>query len=305
MNEEIIKKINQLKAEKNAVIMVHNYQNGDIQDIADYLGDSLGLAQIATETEAEVIVSCGVYFMAETASMLCQEKTVLLPDANAGCDMANMITPYELKRLREEHPAAAVVTYVNSTAEIKALSDICCTSANAVKVVASIPREQEVIFIPDRNLGRYVAHKLQRDNIIFYDNGYCPVHDRMLLQYAMRAKHEYPTAKMCLHPEARLEVLNIADMVGSTTGILKYCRESTAREFIIGTEIGILHRLRKENPGKKFYPLLPIADCPSMKLATPEKILRCLENMEVEVRVPAEIAARGVQAINKMLEVSA
>ncbi len=304
MNDEIIERIAEIKAEKNAVLMVHNYQNAEVQDLADYLGDSLGLAQIATQTDAAVIVSCGVYFMAETASMLCQEKTVLIPDANAGCDMANMITPFELSELKQKHPEAVVVTYVNSTAEIKAMSDICCTSANAVKVVASIPQEKEVIFIPDRNLGRYVASCLNRDNIIFYDQGYCPVHDRMLLQYAVRAKHEYPTAKLVLHPEARLEVLNIADMVGSTTGILEYCRESLAREFIIGTEIGILHRLRKENPGKKFYPLLPIADCPSMKLATPAKILRCLENMEVEVRVDPDTAKRGVRAIERMLEVS-
>ena len=305
MRAEIINNINKIKAEKNAVVMVHNYQNPEVQDIADYLGDSLGLAQIAKKTDADIIVSCGVYFMAETSSMLCQDKTVLIPDVNAGCDMANMITPVELLDLKEKHPDAAVVTYVNSTAQIKAMSDICCTSANAVKVVASIPKEREVIFIPDRNLGRYVAKKLSRDNIIFYDNGYCPVHDRMLLQYAIRAKHEYPTAKLCLHPEGRLEVLDIADMVGSTTGILDYCKESNNREFIIGTEIGILHRLRKENPGKKFYPLLPIADCPAMKLTSPEKILRCLENMEFEVRVDPETAAKGVKAIDKMLEVSA
>ncbi len=304
MSDEIIKSIERLKAEKNAVIMVHNYQSAEVQDLADYVGDSLGLAQIATETDAEVIVSCGVYFMAETASMLCQDKTILIPDANAGCDMANMVTPFQLEALKNEHPDAVVVTYVNSTAQIKAMSDICCTSANAVQVVNSIPREREVIFIPDRNLGRYVADKLGRDNIIFYDNGFCPVHDRMLLQYAVRARHEYPTAKMCLHPEGRLEVLKKADMVGSTTGILDYCKNSTDKEFIIGTEIGILHRLRQENPGKKFYPLLPIADCPAMKLATPEKIWRCLENMAVEVRVDSETAAKGVKAIDRMLEVS-
>lgn len=304
MSDEIIKSIERLKAEKNAVIMVHNYQSAEVQDLADYVGDSLGLAQIATETDAEVIVSCGVYFMAETASMLCQDKTILIPDANAGCDMANMVTPFQLEALKNEHPDAVVVTYVNSTAQIKAMSDICCTSANAVQVVNSIPREREVIFIPDRNLGRYVADKLGRDNIIFYDNGFCPVHDRMLLQYAVRARHEYPTAKMCLHPEGRLDVLKKADMVGSTTGILDYCKNSTDKEFIIGTEIGILHRLRQENPGKKFYPLLPIADCPAMKLATPEKIWRCLENMEVEVRVDSETAAKGVKAIDRMLEVS-
>ncbi len=304
MSEEIIKSIERLKAEKNAVIMVHNYQSPEVQDLGDYVGDSLGLAQIATETDADVIVSCGVYFMAETASMLCQDKTILIPDANAGCDMANMITPFQLEALKNEHPDAVVVTYVNSTAQIKAMSDICCTSANAVQVVNSIPREREVIFIPDRNLGRYVADKLGRDNIIFYDQGFCPVHDRMLLQYAVRARHEYPTAKMCLHPEGRLDVLKTADMVGSTTGILNYCKESAAKEFIIGTEIGILHRLRQENPGKKFYPLLPIADCPSMKLSCPEKIMLCLENMEVEVRVDPETAVKGVKAIDRMLEVS-
>ncbi len=303
MSDDIINRINKLKVEKNATIMVHNYQNPEIQDIGDYVGDSLGLAQIAKKTDADVIVSCGVYFMAETSSMLCQDKTVLIPDANAGCDMANMITPAELQVLKDKHPEAVVVTYVNSTAQIKAMSDICCTSANAVKVVASIPRDKEVIFIPDRNLGRYVASKLGRE-LIIYDKGYCPVHDRMLLQYAVRAKHEYPTAKIVMHPEGRLDVLEMADLVASTTGILDYCKESKAREFIIGTEIGILHRLRKENPGKKFYPLLQIADCPSMKLVTLDKILSCLENMEVEVRVDSEIAAKGVKAIDRMLEVS-
>ena len=303
MSDEIINKINKLKNEKNAIIMAHNYERAEIQDIADYVGDSLGLAQIAKQTDAEVIVSCGVYFMAETSSMLCQDKTVLIPDANAGCDMANMINSRELTALKEKHPDAVVVTYVNSTAEIKAMSDICCTSANAVQIVNSIERDREVIFIPDRNLGRYVAYKLGRD-IVFWDSGYCPVHDRMLLEYAVKARHDHPTAKLLLHPEGRLDVLKTGDFVGSTTGILNYCSESADNEFIVGTEIGILHRLRKENPGKKFYPLLKIADCPPMKLVTIEKLLYCLENMEEEVRVDSKTAARGVKAIERMLEVS-
>jgi len=288
-----------LKRERNAVILAHNYQRGEVQDIADFLGDSLGLSQQAARTSADVIVFCGVHFMAETAAILCPDKTVLVPDPNAGCPMADMTTVRELRRLKAEHAEATVVAYVNTTAEVKAESDICCTSANAAKVLKSIPADRRIIFVPDRSLGEYSARLAGRDVILW--PGYCPTHHRILPGDIQARKAEHPRAKAVVHPECTTDVIDLADHVGSTAGILRYCAESPAKEFIIGTEIGLLHRLRKENPDKAFFPASPLGDCPNMKLNTLEKILWSLQDMIHEVRVPESIAEKARVAIERML----
>lgn len=294
-------KIRELKAERNAVILVHNYQRGEVQDIGDFVGDSLGLSRQAAETDAEVILFCGVRFMAETAKILSPGKVVIVPDVNAGCPMADMVTVRELREMKRKHPDAAVVTYVNSSAAVKAESDVCCTSANAVKVVASVPEDREVLFIPDCNLGRYVAGQLDRELILC--DGYCPTHQRILPLDIAAQKQKHPGALVTVHPECISETIEAADHVGSTSGILEFCAQSDAKEFIIGTEIGILHRLRKENPRKTFHEVSPFADCPNMKLTTLEKVLWSLEDMVYEVTLPEEIIARAGRAIGKMLEI--
>ena len=291
-------RISELKAQRRAVILAHNYQPGEIQDLADYVGDSLGLSQKAAQTEAELIVFCGVRFMAETAAILCPNKTVLIPDENAGCPMANMITLRELEQAKRRHPDAQVVCYVNSTAAIKAESDICCTSANAVKVVSSFPKDQPILFIPDASLGRYVEKQVGRKLILW--EGYCPTHHRILAEHIRQLRQQHPEAKVTVHPECTEDVIALADHVGSTSGILRYCRESTARTFIVGTEIGIIHRLKKENPEKQFLATSTLADCPNMKLITREKVLWSLEDRAYEVRVPAEVAAQARRAIERM-----
>ena len=296
----IIDRIRQLCADRNAVMLVHNYQAGEIQDIGDYVGDSLGLSRQAARTDAEVILFCGVHFMAETAKIISPDKTVLVPDLNAGCPMANMVTARELLRMKEKHPGAVVVTYVNSSAAVKAESDVCCTSANAVEIVRSIPADTEVLFVPDRNLGRYVAGQLGRDLILW--DGYCPTHQRMLPEHVLARKNEHPHAVVVAHPECLPETLALADHVASTTGILKFCAESPAHEFIIATESGMIHRLRKENPSKEFFQISPFADCPNMKLTTLEKVLWSLEDMQFEVTVPEDIRKRAAGAIDRMLE---
>ncbi len=303
MSQEIVDKINKLKAERNAVILVHNYQRPEVQDIGDYVGDSLGLSRQAAATDADVIVFCGVHFMAETAASLCPGKTVLIPDEHAGCPMANMVTPRELQAFKDQYPGAIVVTYVNSTAATKALSDICVTSANAVEVVGKIPADQTVLFVPDRNLGSYVASQLKRDNIVLWQ-GYCPTHERIMPEHIVAARLAHPGAPVVIHPECRPDVVAMADHVGSTTGILNFCRDSSAREFIIATESGMLYRLEKENPGKAFHPASPILDCPNMKLATLEKVLWCLEDMAPVVTVPEEIAEKARRPIDRMLEMT-
>lgn len=294
--------IRALARERRAVILAHNYQRPEVQEIADYVGDSLGLSQQAARTEAEVIVFCGVHFMAETAAILCPDKTVLLPDENAGCPMANMISLRELQRARREHPDAAVVCYVNSTAAVKAESDVCCTSSNAVKVVASFPREREILFVPDASLGRYVERQLGRKMILW--PGYCPTHHRIVPEQIIELKKEHPEAKVVVHPECTEDVLDLADHVASTSGILKYCRESDAKTFLIGTELGILHRLKKDSPQKTFIILTRFADCPNMKLVTLEKILWSLEDMAPRVTVPEPTASRARLAIERMLAVA-
>jgi quinolinate synthase len=298
---DLIRKINKLRKERKAVIVAHNYQRPEVQDIADYVGDSLELAQISAKTEARVIVFCGVHFMAETASIIAPDKTILIPDENAGCPMANMITAKQLRELKAKHPDAVVVTYVNSSAAVKAESDYCCTSSNAVKVVNAIPKEKPIIFIPDQSLGGYTAVQSGRKLILW--SGYCPTHHRIMAKDIKAQKEKHPGAKGVVHPECLEEVLNIADKVASTSGILKYCKESGAKEFIIGTEIGIIHRLKKENPGKAFVAASNLADCPNMKLNTPEKILWSLEDMAYRVTVSPDTAKKAMNSIRRMLEI--
>lgn len=301
INKNLVEKILELKKKMNAVILVHNYQIGEVQDIADYIGDSLGLSRTASETNADVIVFCGVRFMAETASILCPDKIVLMPDINAGCPMADMITRDELKALKKEHPKATVVGYVNTSAEVKAEIDICCTSGNAVKVIESLKDAVEIIFVPDKYLGHYVSTKVNRKLILW--NGYCPVHTKIIPEDIARQRKAHPEAKVIVHPECTLKVIQLADETLSTSGMCEYAKLSGASEIIIGTEVGLLYRLRKENPEKKFYPLSAQAICPNMKLTTLEKVLWCLEDMRYEVKVPEDIQIRAKGAVDRMLEV--
>jgi quinolinate synthase len=297
----LIEEILHLKKDKNAIILAHNYQLGEIQDIADFVGDSLELSQKAAQTNAAVIVFCGVHFMAETASILCPDKTVLLPDLLAGCPMANMVTADGLRKKKEEYPEATVVCYVNSTAEVKAESDVCCTSANAVKIVGNLRAEQEVLFVPDQYLGYFVSTKTGREMILW--PGFCPTHARIRSGDIIRLKQEYPQAKVVVHPECRPEVTALADDVLSTGGICRFARDTSAVDVIVGTEIGILHRLRKENPYKRFIPASEQAVCPRMKLITLETVLWSLQEMAPEIKVPEEIRLRAKSAVDRMLEV--
>ena len=299
-DDKLIEEILCLKRERNAVILVHNYQLGEVQDIADFVGDSLGLSQNAAKTDAEVIVFCGVHFMAETASILCPDKIVLLPDINAGCPMANMITAEKLKERKRELPGATVVCYVNSTAEVKAESDVCCTSANAVKVIEKVD-SQEVLFVPDQYLGHYISTKTNKK--MFFWPGYCPTHIRIRPEHITELRQEYSQAKVVAHPECRPEVIALADEVLSTAGMCRYAKREDISQMIVGTEIGIIHRLRKENPGKKFIPASEQAVCPNMKLITLEKVLWSLEEMTPQVRVPGEIRLEAKAAVDRMLEV--
>jgi len=295
---ELVEKLLNLKKRRKAVILAHNYQMGEVQDIADFVGDSLGLSQNAAQTDAAVIVFCGVHFMAETASILCPDKVVLLPDMNAGCPMANMITAEKLREKKREVPAATVVCYINSTAEVKAESDVCCTSANAVKVIESLDA-REILFIPDQYLGHYISTKTGKKMSLW--PGFCPTHVKIQAEHIIQLRKEYPQAKVAVHPECRSEVIALADEVLSTGGICRYARRSEVREMIVGTEIGIIHRLRKENPGKKFIPVSEQAICPNMKLITMEKVLWSLEEMKPEVKVAEEIRLRAKAAVDKML----
>jgi quinolinate synthase len=298
-DDKLVEKISALKKKRNAVILAHNYQLGEVQDIADFVGDSLELSQNAAKTGAAVIVFCGVHFMAETASILCPDKVVLLPDVNAGCPMANMITAERLRAKKKEHPQAVVVCYVNSSAEVKAESDICCTSANAIAVVESLDA-REILFIPDQYLGHYVSMKTGKKMILW--PGFCPTHARITPERIKELRQEYPRARVVVHPECRPEVIALADEVASTSGMCRYARRDEVREMVVGTEMGIIHRLRKENPGKRFIPVSEQAVCPNMKLITPEKVLRSLEDMSPEVKVPEGIRLRAKAAVDKMLE---
>ena len=299
--EELRARIRQRKQEFNAVILGHNYQRVEIQEVSDYLGDSLGLSQEAAATDADVIVFCGVHFMAETAKVLSPQKTVLMPDLRAGCPMADFVTGSALKRLKAEHPDAAVVTYVNSTAEVKALSDICCTSSNAVKVVESIPRDRPIIFVPDRNLAHYVQERTGRDNIIAWD-GYCYVHDDMVLEELARAKAAHPNAIVVIHPEARQELLDRADVVTSTSGMVAYAEKYD--EVIFGTERGLVDRMKSRFPEKTLIPLSGAAVCGNMKLNTLAKLAWCLDHRQHEVVLDEDVRVQAERSLRAMLDVS-
>ncbi|WP_374948503.1 quinolinate synthase NadA [Mucilaginibacter sp.] len=305
---DLFAEIEKLKKEKNAVILAHYYQEGDIQDIADYIGDSLGLSQQAAKTDADIIVFAGVHFMAETAKILSPDKKVLLPDLKAGCSLADSCPPHLFKKFKENYPDHLVITYVNCTAELKALSDIVCTSSNAVQIVESLPEEQKIIFGPDRNLGAWVAKKTGRDLVLW--NGACMVHEIFSREKITKLKERYPNAKILAHPECEEVILQMADYIGSTTGILKYATNSPEKEFIVATEAGILHQMQKDNPGKVFIPAPPnnacaCNDCPHMKRNTLEKLYLCLKNEMPEIEVPAHIIERAVKPIERMLEISA
>jgi quinolinate synthase len=299
--EELVDRIRRRKEELNAVILGHNYQRVEIQEVSDYLGDSLGLSQEAAETDADVIVFCGVHFMAETAKVLSPGKRVLMPDLRAGCPMADFVTGEALRNLKAKHPEAAVVAYVNSTAEVKALSDICCTSSNAVAVAESIPREQPIIFVPDRNLAAYVQEKTGRDNIIAWD-GYCYVHDDMVLQELDRVRSAHPEAKVVVHPEARKELLDAADFVTSTQGMVDLAGEHDA--LIFGTERGLVDRMKQRFPEKTFIPLSGAAICGNMKMNTLSKLAWCLDHEAYEVELDEDVRAGAEQALRRMLDLS-
>jgi quinolinate synthase len=301
MNQnEIISEIHRLANERDALILAHNYQRDEVQELAHITGDSLALSMEAAQTDKPVIVFCGVHFMAESAAILAPEKTVLLPRLDAGCPMADMISPNGLRQLKSRHPGVPVVTYVNSSAAVKAESDICCTSANAVKVVASLA-EAEVILAPDRNLGQYIA--AQVDKTCYFWDGYCPTHERLTVDDVRLAKTDYPDALFLAHPECPPEVLALADHVCSTSGMYSFARENPAQRFIVGTEAGILYRLRKENPEKEF--ILPTTRliCPNMKLTSLEDILKALQTMSPQVTVPEEIRIPAKVALDRMLNV--
>jgi len=300
----IIDKIKKLKNEKNAVILAHNYQIPEVQDIADFVGDSLGLSIEAARTDASIIVFCGVHFMAETAKILSPQKIVLLPDKNAGCPMADMIDAGSLKSLQEKHPDAVTVCYVNTTAAVKALCDYCCTSANAQKIMENIlsnHKGKEIIFVPDQFLAQNVSAQVKHDFIIW--EGYCPTHAKILPENIMQAKRLYPKAKVIVHPECRPTVTELADVVTSTEGMSKYIRKAPETDFIIGTETGIIHRMKKENPDKIFYPVTEMAVCPNMKKITLEKVLWSLEDLSYEIAVPTDIMEKARLSIERMLQV--
>ncbi|HEY6007455.1 MAG TPA: quinolinate synthase NadA [Geobacteraceae bacterium] len=289
-----------LLKQRNAILLAHNYMRDEVQEAADITGDSLGLSIEAAKTDASVIVFCGVHFMAESAAILSPQKTVLLPRLDAGCPMADMVTVAGLLAMKANHPGVPVVTYVNSSAAVKAVSDICCTSANAVKVVNSLP-DREVIFVPDRNLGQYVA-RLSDKTFHFWD-GYCPTHERLKPEAVLALKAEHADALFICHPECNPAVVALADHVCSTTGMYDYCRRSPAKRFIIGTEAGILYRLRKENPGKEFILAGPALVCPNMKLTSLEDIVTALETMAPVVTVPEDIRVPAKRALDRMIAV--
>ncbi|MEW6101286.1 MAG: quinolinate synthase NadA [Candidatus Omnitrophota bacterium] len=294
-------KIKILKQKHNAIILAHNYQLPEVQDVADFRGDSLELSRMAAKTDAKVIVFCGVHFMAETASILCPEKKVIVPDINAGCPMANMMTVEDLRKLKKEHPKAVVVGYVNTSAEVKAELDYCCTSTNAAAVVNALKKEKEIIFVPDKYLADYVS-KVTGRKLIFW-NGFCPTHVKILPEDIKRERSFHPFAKVIVHPECLPKVVELADAVLSTSQMCKFARETEAREIIVGTEVGLIYRLKADNPGKEFYPASERAVCPNMKRTTQEKILWAMEELKQEVRVPDEVRRKAKLAIDRMLKI--
>ena len=300
----IQEEIQALKAERNAVILAHNYQVGEIQDIADFTGDSLRLSQEAAKTDADVIVFCGVHFMAETASILSPQKTVLIPDVEAGCSLSGMINAEDVRKWKRDHPDGVVVTYVNTTAEVKAESDYCCTSSNAVKVVAGISPKKDILFVPDYYLGDYVRKQTGRTNITVW-SGFCHVHAMIDSDKVDAMRREHPKAEFLMHPECSCmtKVMDKVDHVLSTEGMVRHVRESKANEFVVATETGVIHKMQKENPKKQFIPAVNEAVCGYMKLNTLEKIVLSLERMQYEVKVPEPIRSRALIPIQRMLEI--
>ncbi|HZK44280.1 MAG TPA: quinolinate synthase NadA [Syntrophomonadaceae bacterium] len=301
MPKELIDYIARRKQEMNAIIVAHYYQLPEIQMVADFVGDSLQLARQAAKTEAEVIVCCGVHFMAESAKILSPNKTVLLPEKDAGCPMADMVTGDTLRRKKAEHPNAVVVSYVNTSAEVKAETDICCTSSNAVDVVKSIPDDQEILFVPDRNLGSYIESQTGRKMIMW--EGYCPVHDKLTFEEVQTQMKLHPEARLVVHPEVPIEVAQIADAVRSTSGMLEYVKNSSDKEFIIGTEEGFMHTLKVNCPDKKCYLARPKFICQDMKITTLEKLALSLEKMQHQIEVPEDIQSKAYKSLERMLEI--
>lgn len=298
---QLTEEVKRLKQERNAIILAHVYQRPEVQEVADIIGDSLELSRRAAATDADVIVFCGVHFMAESASILSPDKIVLLPEENAGCPMADMVTADELRAKKQQMPDAVVVAYVNTSAEVKAECDICCTSANAVKIVQSIPEDKPIIFIPDKNLGAYVANQTGRPMTLW--EGWCNTHDWVTVEEVKKAKEEHPEALVLIHPECRPEVTAMADYVSSTTGLIRFAKESDAKEFIIGTESGILHQLYKQCPGKEFYLATKRLVCPNMKATTLDKVKQALETMQPQITVTPDIREKALACLEKMLDV--
>lgn len=299
MNREITKRIKELKKKSNSVILVHNYQLPEVQDIADFLGDSLDLSMKASKTDTKNIIFCGVDFMAESAKILNPEKNVIIPDKNAECPMANMVNPKDLIRLKNENPDAVVVSYINTTAEIKSLSDICCTSANGTKIVKGV-QAKKIIFVPDRNLGAYIQRFAPDKELILWP-GMCPTHHKIQKYEILKLKKLHPNAEVLVHPECRPEVIDIADQALSTNGMVNYAKKSNSKEFIIGTEKDLCYRLKNEISNKEFYPL-KTAICPNMKKITLEKVLNSLETLEPKVNLPDEIMEKAKKPLTKMME---
>lgn len=301
MHDSIKQQIKDLLKEHNAVLLAHNYMRDEVQEIADITGDSLALSIEASKTTADVIVFCGVHFMAESAAILSPDKKVLLPRPDAGCPMADMVTAEELEQLKSRHPGVPVVTYVNSSAEVKAHSDICCTSANALKVVRSL-KEDKLIFVPDRNLGRWIEKFVPEKKFIFWE-GFCPTHERMTIAAVLQKKSEHPDALFICHPESAPEVSELADHVCSTSAMYDYCRTSPASKFIVGTEAGIIYKLRLENPAKEFILASPALFCPNMKLTSLEDVLISLQTLAPVVSVPEHIRLKAKEALDRMLAI--
>jgi len=308
-NVNLIEEINKMKKEKNVLILAHYYQTGDIQDIADFVGDSLALSQKAAETDADIILFAGVHFMAETAKILAPQSKVLIPDLNAGCSLADSCPPDEFKKFIEKHPDHIVISYVNTTAQIKTMTDICCTSTNALKIVESLPKEQKIIFAPDRNLGNYIKRITGRENMIIWD-GACHVHEEFSVEAILELKKQYPNAKVISHPECKKPVQLISDFIGSTAALLKFTETDITKEYIVATESGIIHQMKKQNP-EKTYIVAPAKDstcgcndCNFMKLITLKKIYNTLKYEMPEVILDTEIIQKAKRSIDTMLEIS-
>lgn len=297
-NRLLRERLMELKKERNAIVLAHYYQRDEIQEVADFRGDSFLLAQKAAQTDADVIVFCGVHFMGESAKILAPNKTVIIPDERAGCPMADMVNVDGLRKLKAQHPNATVVTYINSSADVKAETDICCTSANAVKVVNSVESD-EVIWVPDKNLGHYVQQHTDKKMIIW--EGYCNTHDMLTVKDVEEMKAKHPNAQFVVHPECRPEVVALGDFVGSTTAIIKYCKESPCQEFIVGTEDGTGYQLRLDSPNKQFHFASKYLVCPNMKVNNLKKLVKCLETMQPQIYVPPHIADQARQSLERML----